>query len=74
MRDTTERPEGVRAGTLKLVGTDEENIYRHFTLLLDSREEYDKMAHAANPYGDGRACERIADILEGRDYTPFAPK
>ena len=73
MRDTTERPEGVRAGTLKLVGTDEENIYRQFTLLLDIREEYDKMAHAANPYGDGRACERIADILEGRDYTPFAP-
>lgn len=65
MRDTTERPEGIRAGTLKLVGTDEETIYREFTLLLDSREAFEKMAHAENPYGDGHACERIADILTG---------
>lgn len=64
MRDTTERPEGVDAGTLKLVGTNEEMIYEWFTKLLDEPEEYAKMAHAANPYGDGRACERIADILE----------
>lgn len=64
MRDTTERPEGVEAGTLKLVGTEEENIYRNFKLLLDNQEEYNKMAHATNPYGDGHACERIADILE----------
>lgn len=64
MRDTTERPEGVEAGTLKLVGTTEETIYKWFTRLLDDKEEYTKMAHAANPYGDGHACERIADILE----------
>ena len=64
MRDTTERPEGVDAGTLKLVGTSEETIYEWFTKLLDDKNEYDKMAHAANPYGDGHACERIADILE----------
>ena len=64
MRDTTERPEGVEAGTLKLVGTEEENIFLNFKLLLEDEEEYRKMAHAANPYGDGHACERIADILE----------
>ncbi len=63
MRDTTERPEGVEAGTLKLVGTSEETIYEWFTKLLDDKKEYEKMAHAANPYGDGHACERIADIL-----------
>lgn len=68
MRDTTERPEGVEAGTLKLVGTDEQNIYEYFTKLLDDKEEYEKMAHSANPYGDGHACERIADILE-KGYT-----
>ena len=66
MRDTTERPEGIRAGTLKLVGTDEETIYREFTRLLDDRAAYEQMAHAENPYGDGHACERIADILEGK--------
>lgn len=64
MRDTTERPEGIAAGTLKLVGTDEEIIYQNFRELLENKEEYDKMAHAANPYGDGYACKRIADILE----------
>lgn len=64
MRDTTERPEGIAAGTLKLVGTDEEVIYQHFTQLLDNQEAYQQMAHAANPYGDGFACKRIADILE----------
>lgn len=64
MRDTTERPEGIKAGTLKLVGTSEEVIYNEFTKLLDNQEEYEKMSHAANPYGDGHACERIADILE----------
>lgn len=65
MRDTTERPEGVLAGTLKLVGTEEENIYKHFTRLLDNEFEYKKMSHASNPYGDGMACKRIADILCG---------
>lgn len=64
MRDTTERPEGVEAGTLKLVGTDEEMIYSSFTELLDNEMTYDTMAHASNPYGDGRASVRIADILE----------
>nr|WP_305888162.1 UDP-N-acetylglucosamine 2-epimerase (non-hydrolyzing) [Turicibacter bilis] len=64
MRDTTERPEGVAAGTLKLVGTDEEVIYENFKLLLNNEEEYKKMSQASNPYGDGHACERIADILE----------
>lgn len=64
MRDTTERPEGIAAGTLKLVGTDEDIIYRNFTELLDNPEAYRRMAHAANPYGDGHACQRIADILE----------
>lgn len=63
MRDTTERPEGIKAGTLKLVGTDEETIYSNFKLLLKSKEEYNKMAHASNPYGDGTACEKIVDIL-----------
>ena len=63
MRETTERPEGVAAGTLKLVGTDEAEIYNSFSLLLESCEEYKKMAKASNPYGDGNACSRIADIL-----------
>ena len=64
MRDTTERPEGIKAGTLKLVGTDEEVIYENFKLLLESQEAYDAMSKASNPYGDGFACKRIADILE----------
>ena len=64
MRDTTERPEGIKAGTLKLVGTNEETIYNEFKKLLTSKEEYDKMSKASNPYGDGFACKRIADILE----------
>ena len=63
MRDTTERPEGVKAGTLKLVGTDEEVIYKNFKLLLENEEEYNKMSGAKNPYGDGFASKRIADIL-----------
>ena len=66
MRDTTERPEGIKAGTLKLVGTDEQVIYENFKLLLESKDAYDAMAKAANPYGDGFACKRIADILEGK--------
>ena len=64
MRDTTERPEGIAAGTLKLVGTDEEVIYRNFRRLLEDPEEYAKMSNASNPYGDGFACQRIADVLE----------
>ena len=73
MRDTTERPEGVNAGTLKLVGTSEEVIYSTFTELLNNKKAYDAMAHAVNPYGDGHACERIADILEGKEYTAWEP-
>ena len=73
MRDTTERPEGVDSGVLKLVGTDENVIYRTFKLLLEDKTEYDKMSKACNPYGDGHACKRIADILEGREYIPWNP-
>lgn len=74
MRDTTERPEGVEAGTLKLVGTDEEVIYRNFKELLENKEAYDKMAQACNPYGDGHACERIADVLEFGKCEPWVAK
>lgn len=63
MRDTTERPEGIAAGTLKLVGTEEETIYNEFSRLLSDKEEYEAMSKASNPYGDGHACERIADVL-----------
>ena len=73
MRDTTERPEGIDAGTLRLVGTDEEVIYRAFTELLEDPKEYERMSKSSNPYGDGHACERIADILEGKDYSPWIP-
>ena len=65
MRDTTERPEGIAAGTLRLVGTEEETIYKNFKELLEDRAAYDKMAHASNPYGDGFASVRIADVLCG---------
>lgn len=65
MRDTTERPEGVSAGTLKLVGTDEDDIYREFSRLLADPQEYSAMSHASNPYGDGHASERIAEVLAG---------
>ena len=71
MRNTTERLEGVEAGTLRLVGTDEEVIYRNFKELLENQEAYNTMAHACNPYGDGHACKRIADILEFGTYEPW---
>lgn len=74
MRDTTERPEGIDAGTLKLVGTDEQMIYSTFKMLLEDENEYRKMSQACNPYGDGHACERIADILEKGTYSPWEPK
>lgn len=64
MRDTTERPEGIAAGTLKLVGTEEETIYQNFKSLLENKDEYEKMSKASNPYGDGFACKRIVNILE----------
>ena len=71
IRDTTERPEGIAAGTLKLVVTDEEVIYQNFKEIIENRDAYDKMANACNPYGDGKACVRIADILEGKGYQPW---
>ncbi len=74
MRDTTERPEGVEAGTLRLVGTEEETIYETFKLLLESKEEYEKMSRACNPYGDGHACKRIADVLEFGSCEPWTPQ
>lgn len=64
MRDTTERPEGIAAGTLKLVGTEEETIYHNFKELLENPEVYHSMSTASNPYGDGLASVRIADVLE----------
>ncbi|MBR2409067.1 MAG: UDP-N-acetylglucosamine 2-epimerase (non-hydrolyzing) [Lachnospiraceae bacterium] len=64
MRDTTERPEGIKAGTLKLVGTDEQEIYSNFKHLLENADSYNAMARACNPYGDGYASKRIADVLE----------
>ena len=67
MRDTTERPEGIKAGTLKLVGTDEEVIYQEFKKLLTDKAEYEKMSKASNPYGDGFACKRIAEVLVNED-------
>ena len=69
LRDTTERPEGVEAGTLKLVGTDEDVIYREFSRLLSDNEEYALMSHASNPYGDGRASERIVEVLASLQYV-----
>ena len=73
MRDTTERPEGVDAGTLRLVGTDEEVIYSTFKQLIENKLEYEKMSRACNPYGDGNACKRIADILQYGECNPWKP-
>ena len=70
LRNTTESPEGIKAGTVKLVGTDEEVIYKMFKKLLSDKNEYDKMSSASNPYGDGFACKRIADILDNSDDEP----
>lgn len=63
LRDTTERPEGITAGTLKLAGTDEETIYKLTKELLENNEEYEKMSKASNPYGDGKASKRIVDAI-----------
>mgnify|MGYP004580762995 FL=1 len=63
LRDTTERPEGIKAGTLKLVGTDEETIYNETKKLLTDKKEYEKMSKASNPYGDGHASEKIVDAI-----------
>lgn len=71
LRDTTERPEGIEAGVLRLVGTDEETISSTFKLLLEDSEEYERMSHACNPYGDGSASKRIADIIEYGECEEF---
>lgn len=63
LRDTTERPEGIEGGTLKLVGTEEDKVFEEATLLLSDKEEYKKMSQASNPYGDGNASERILDAI-----------
>ena len=64
MRSVTERPEGIRSGCLRLIGTDEESVYQGFRTLVCDPAEYKKMASAENPFGDGHACRRIADVLE----------
>ena len=63
LRDTTERPEGIEAGTLKLVGTNEDVIYNEAKKLLTDKVAYDKMSKASNPYGDGHASKRIVDAI-----------
>jgi UDP-N-acetylglucosamine 2-epimerase (non-hydrolysing) len=63
MRDTTERPEALSAGTVKLVGTDYDKIVNEVSKLIDNKQLYNEMSHAVNPYGDGKACERIVDAL-----------
>lgn len=66
LRNTTERPEGIRTGILKLIGTEEENVYREFNGLLTDQDEYDSMSKASNPYGDGTACKQIIEILRSK--------
>lgn len=73
LRDTTERPEGVDAGVARLAGTDPERIFAEASRLLTDRAAYLAMARAVNPYGDGRASERIAAILAGEPWEPFRP-
>lgn len=68
MRDTTERPEGIAAGTLRLVGTNEERIYQNFKELIENENAYNMMSKASNPYGDGFACKRIVDILQYQNF------
>jgi UDP-N-acetylglucosamine 2-epimerase (non-hydrolysing) len=71
MREVTERPEGVEAGTVALVGTDRDKIVSTAWRLLDDRLEYDRMARAVNPYGDGHAAQRIVGALLGEPVAPF---
>ena len=66
MRDTTERPEALASGTVHLVGTDYDTIMNEVSVLLENAEMYEKMSKAVNPYGDGQACRRIADVLAGK--------
>ena len=71
MRDTTERPEALSAGTVRLVGTNYDRIVQELSRLLDSESAYTQMSHAVNPYGDGQACRRIADVLAGRETDMY---
>lgn len=71
MRDTTERPEAVAAGTVILVGTDKERIYSEAVSLLTDKQRYEKMSQLHNPYGDGKACERIVDFLRGKHVAEY---
>jgi UDP-N-acetylglucosamine 2-epimerase (non-hydrolysing) len=71
MRQTTERPEAIEAGVAKLVGTARESIINSVEALLEDSKEYHKMASHKNPFGDGKASERIVNILLGRPYEPF---
>jgi len=73
MRETTERPEAIEAGVAKLVGTDPEMIINATQALLEDKIEYQNMAGQFNPFGDGKASERIVNILLGRPYEPFKP-
>ena len=74
MRDTTERPEALASGTVHLVGTDYNKIMSEVSILLDDTVAYEKMSHAVNPYGDGQACRRIADILAGKETDRYEVK
>ena len=71
MRDTTERPEALSSGTVHLVGTNYNKIMNEVSTLLDDAEAYTKMSHAVNPYGDGQACRRIADVLAGKETDKY---
>lgn len=71
MRNTTERPEALKCGTVRLVGTDCAKIFNEVSMLLDNTDAYVKMRHAVNPYGDGKACQRIVEVLSGREISPY---
>ena len=74
MRDTTERPEALASGTVHLVGTDYDKIMNEVSILLDDAAAYEKMSKAVNPYGDGQACRRIADVLAGKEIDRYDVK
>ena len=64
LRTETERPEAVEAGTVKVIGVEYENVYKEINSILNNKNEYDKMSNAVNPYGDGKACDRIIEFIE----------